>query len=178
MYGTYQRFSYNTCPIRFPVGKAAKMLLFVFVFALMVVAGLAVFSAVHMVAVAALSVLAGVFAAIAAVLATVAQVVAAVLAIVAHAALYALAWAVRAAVLIALCRVLPVVVRVLWRLAVTLWAQRAGVALVAKALCFAAVVACVFVGAIVVMPLILAAAGKALVVATVMGGAILSGKVM
>ena len=57
MYGTYQRFSYNTCPIRFPVGKVAKLMLFVFVFAAMVVAGVAVFAAVHMVAVAAVSVL-------------------------------------------------------------------------------------------------------------------------
>jgi len=98
----------------------------------------------------------------------------AVLAIVAHAALFALACAVRAAVLVAL----PVVARVLWRMAVAVWTHRYGLLVAAKALCFAGVVVGCFLGAIVVMPLILAAAGKALIVATVMGGAVLSGKVM
>ncbi len=102
----------------------------------------------------------------------------AVLAIVAHAALFALACAVRAAVLVALCRALPVVARVLWRMAVAVWTHRYGLLVAAKALCFAGVVVGCFLGAIVVMPLILAAAGKALIVATVMGGAVLSGKVM
>lgn len=182
MYGTYQRFSYNTCPIRFPVGKAAKMLLFVFVFALMVVAGVAVFAAVHMVAVTALSVLAGVFAAITAVLAVVAQVVAVVVAVAVHAALYALACAVRAAVLVALCRVLPVVVRVLWRLAVMLWAHRDGIALAAKALCFAAVVVGCFVVALVWTPVVLTACCTVLpqtsIATIVLGGAVATVKGM
>lgn len=128
--------------------------------------------------VAAYTVTPFIVAAIAAVLATVVQVVAAILAIVAHAALFALACAVRGAVLVALCRALPVAVRVLWRLAVAVYRHRDGLLIAAKGLALAAVVVGVFVGAIVVMPLVLAAAGKALVVAAVVGGAVLSGKVM
>ncbi len=124
--------------------------------------------------VAAYAVTPFVVAAITAVLAAVAHIASVVVAVAVHAALFALACAVRAAVLVAL----PVVARVLWRMAVAVWTHRYGLLVAAKALCFAGVVVGCFLGAIVVMPLILAAAGKALIVATVMGGAVLSGKVM
>jgi hypothetical protein len=106
----------------------------------------------------------------------------AVLAIVAHAALFALACAVRAAVLVALCRALPVVVRVLWRLAVAVWAHRAGIALAAKALCFAAVVVGCFVVALVWTPVVLTACCTVLpqtsIATIVLGGAVATVKGM
>jgi hypothetical protein len=116
--------------------------------------------------------------AITAALAIIAHAVSIVAAAIIHAALFALAMLVRAAVLVALCRLMPVVVPVLWRALVALWVHRAGITLAAKGLCFAAVVVACFLGAIVVMPLVLAFAGKALVATAVVGGAILSGKVM
>jgi hypothetical protein len=121
-------------------------------------------------------------AALAAVLATVAHVVAATLAIVAHAALFALACAVRAAVLVALCRALPVVVRVLWRMAVAVYRHRDGLLIAAKGICFAAVVVCVFVVALVWTPVVLAACCTVLpqtsIATIVLGGAVATVKGM
>jgi len=178
MYRTYQRFSYNTCPIRFPVGKAAKALLYVLVFVAMVVAGVAVFAAVHMVAVAALSALASAFAGIVAALSTAVAVVvtvaSAVLSAAAYAVIVALWCAVRCVMVLALVRALPV----LWRAAVALYSHRDGLLLAGKALCYAGVVVGCFLGAILVAPLVLAVAGKIIVVSAVMAGAIVSGKVM
>jgi len=173
MYGTYQRFSYNTCPIRFPIGKAAKALLFVFVFAAMVVAGVAVFAAVHMLAVAALSVLASVSAGIVAALSAAFAVVVTVVSAVLSAAAYALVTLAAVAVIVlALVRALPWV----WRAAVAVWAHRSGIALAAKGLCFAGVVISVFVVALVWLPAILTACCTVLpqvaTVAGVLGGAI------
>jgi hypothetical protein len=132
--------------------------------------------------VAAYAVTPFVVAAITAALATVAHVVAATLAIVAHAALYALACLVRAAVLVALCRALPVVARVLWRMAVAVWAHRAGIALAAKALCFAAVVVGCFVVALVWTPVVLTACCTVLpqtsIATIVLGGAVATVKGM
>lgn len=120
--------------------------------------------------------------AIIAVLATVAQVVAVVVAVTVHAALFAMSCAVRAAVLVALCRLLPVVVPVLWRLAVAVWTHRAGIALAAKGLAFAAVVVGVFVVALVWMPVILTACCTVLpqtaIATIVLGGAVATVKGM
>ena len=170
MYGTYQKFDYNTCPIRFPVGKAAKLMLYVFVFALMVVAGVAVFAAVHMLAVAALSVLASVLAVIGATLTAVLTVVVTVSTVLAHAAAFAVttlaAVAVRCVVVLALVRALPVV----WRSAVAMWAHRDGLLIAVKGLALAGIVISVFVVALVWLPVVLTACCTVLPqVATVVG---------
>ena len=59
-----------------------------------------------------------------------------------------------------------------------LYGHREGLLIAAKGLCFAAVVVCCFLGAIIVAPLVLAVAGKIIIASAVMAGAIVSGKVM
>lgn len=54
-YGTYERVEYNTCPIRFPVGKAAKALLFALLFVAMLATSIAAFAVVYTVSVAVLA---------------------------------------------------------------------------------------------------------------------------
>lgn len=81
---------------------------------------------------------------------------------------------VRAVVVVALVRALPVV----WRVAVALYGHREGLLIAAKGLALCAVVVGCFVGAILVAPLVLAVAGKIIVAGAVMAGAIVTGKVM
>lgn len=109
--------------------------------------------------------------AIVAALAAVVAFIAAVVAVIAHAAAYAISMALwcgaGCAVTVVLAKVVP-----------CLWTRRHGLLIAAKGLALAAVVAGCFVGAVMVAPLVLAVAGKALVATAVMGSAILSVKVM
>jgi hypothetical protein len=128
--------------------------------------------------VAAYAVTPFVVAAITAVLAAVAHIASVVVAVAVHAALFALACAVRAAVLVAL----PVVARVLWRMAVAVYRHRDGLLIAAKGICFAAVVVCVFVVALVWTPVVLAACCTVLpqtsIATIVLGGAVATVKGM
>lgn len=109
--------------------------------------------------------------AIASAVATVVSVVVSVSSVIAHSAVYAatmLLWcAVRGAIIVALCKALP------W-----LYVRREGLAIAARALAWCAVCVTVFVGAILVAPMVLAIAGKALVASSIVVSAMLAGKVI
>ena len=123
---------------------------------------------------AAAVVLPVIVAALTAVASFVVTVASAVLSAAAYAVSMLLWCAVRMVVIAALVRALPWV----WRVAVALYGHREGLLIAAKGLCFAAVVVCCFLGAIIVAPLVLAVAGKIIIASAVMAGAIVSGKVM
>jgi hypothetical protein len=115
-YGTYQKFEYNTCPINIPIGKAAKVLGFVFLFVALLGVALIAFWAVYTAAVFVLAALAIVGAAIVAYVAVVAAFTTALCIIVVHAVMFAVTMAAWAGVALVVTRIVIEASRIDWRM--------------------------------------------------------------